>query len=561
MSDRFDDERPAHAHRGRAHPGRPKKRKPRSTAARRSRDDAPPERRRRTESSTSTDDADVEPDIDWRHPSAASPRTRSAPAASACSPTTARPGRRAPSRARLAEPADRRTGSPSPRLPAPPVDAPSGRGPRCRTGPSRRPARCPRSSPTTTRSDADDLDAWARSGASAALPGRRLRLGRRRLRRRRSRPTTSTGTSARSSEASGRRRGRGVRSAISRRAGGARRGGARRARWSRTPPAPPRPAPRAPADPGRVPASDAELGDHRPGRRPARPRPADRARHRRRRRGRRAHLLQQGTFWTVAARRRRSSALGHARVHRRAASRGFRPASPLALIGAFCLPIAAREYGTDCVSGVLRADRRVLAVVVPVGGHARAGRCSVSRRRCSRSRTSAASAASRACCSRSHDGVGLILGVALCVITYDVVGFFVGSQFGKSPIAPRVSPNKSFEGTLAGMVGSVVMGWLLVGGVDRRRHRSRGRRARARCSVCSSPPARSSATCASRCSSGTSASRTSARCCPATVASSTGSTRCCSACRSPTTSRVQSQHPVKLTTAGLGPSGADGSTP
>ena len=64
----------------------------------------------------------------------------------------------------------------------------------------------------------------------------------------------------------------------------------------------------------------------------------------------------------------------------------------------------------------------------------------------------------------SHDGVGLILGVALCVIAYDVVGFFVGSQFGKSPIAPKVSPNKSFEGTLAGMIGSVLMGWLLVGG-------------------------------------------------------------------------------------------------
>ena len=65
----------------------------------------------------------------------------------------------------------------------------------------------------------------------------------------------------------------------------------------------------------------------------------------------------------------------------------------------------------------------------------------------------------------SPDGVGLILGVALCVITYDVVGFFVGSQFGKSPIAPRVSPNKSFEGTLAGMIGAVLMGWILVGGV------------------------------------------------------------------------------------------------
>jgi phosphatidate cytidylyltransferase len=64
----------------------------------------------------------------------------------------------------------------------------------------------------------------------------------------------------------------------------------------------------------------------------------------------------------------------------------------------------------------------------------------------------------------SPDGIGLIAGVALCVITYDVFGFFVGSQFGKSQIAPKISPNKTFEGTLAGMLGAVLMGWILVGG-------------------------------------------------------------------------------------------------
>ena len=99
----------------------------------------------------------------------------------------------------------------------------------------------------------------------------------------------------------------------------------------------------------------------------------------------------------------------------------------------------------------------------------------------------------------SHDGVGLILGVALCVITYDVVGFFVGSQFGKSAIAPRVSPNKSFEGTLAGMVG-VGRSWAGCSSAARSSAAStRGRPARARCSGCSSRRARSSATCASRC--------------------------------------------------------------
>jgi phosphatidate cytidylyltransferase len=63
----------------------------------------------------------------------------------------------------------------------------------------------------------------------------------------------------------------------------------------------------------------------------------------------------------------------------------------------------------------------------------------------------------------SSDGVGLVLGVAICVIAYDVFGYFVGSQFGHNPIAPNVSPNKTIEGTVAGMAASLILGWLAVG--------------------------------------------------------------------------------------------------
>jgi phosphatidate cytidylyltransferase len=61
-----------------------------------------------------------------------------------------------------------------------------------------------------------------------------------------------------------------------------------------------------------------------------------------------------------------------------------------------------------------------------------------------------------------RDGVGLILGVAICTIAYDVFGFFVGSQFGRTPIAPKISPNKSVQGTVAGMAASVLLGWVVV---------------------------------------------------------------------------------------------------
>ena len=63
----------------------------------------------------------------------------------------------------------------------------------------------------------------------------------------------------------------------------------------------------------------------------------------------------------------------------------------------------------------------------------------------------------------SNHGVGIILGVALCVIAYDVLGFFVGSQFGHTAVAPRISPNKTVEGTVAGMIASVVIGAAVVG--------------------------------------------------------------------------------------------------
>lgn len=57
---------------------------------------------------------------------------------------------------------------------------------------------------------------------------------------------------------------------------------------------------------------------------------------------------------------------------------------------------------------------------------------------------------------QSIDGVGIVIGTAICVIAYDVVGYFVGSQFGHSLIAPDVSPNKTVEGTLAGIGASIL---------------------------------------------------------------------------------------------------------
>lgn len=55
----------------------------------------------------------------------------------------------------------------------------------------------------------------------------------------------------------------------------------------------------------------------------------------------------------------------------------------------------------------------------------------------------------------------LALGVALSVWANDTFAFFFGSRFGKHKLAPRISPQKSWEGYFAGAAGSIVA-WCLV---------------------------------------------------------------------------------------------------
>lgn len=60
------------------------------------------------------------------------------------------------------------------------------------------------------------------------------------------------------------------------------------------------------------------------------------------------------------------------------------------------------------------------------------------------------------------DGVGLLLGLAVCSVSYDVCGYFAGSRLGRHKLAPAISPNKTVEGLVAGMAGSVIFSLLVV---------------------------------------------------------------------------------------------------
>jgi len=151
--------------------------------------------------------------------------------------------------------------------------------------------------------------------------------------------------------------------------------------------------------------------------------------------------------------------------------RGFRPATLPAFLACLTLPLAAKHYGVGAypvffalvaVFSMLwflwnvTPGRPLLGVATTVltfayigglGGYA-------------------------GLLLTKHNGVGLVIGVALCVVAYDVGGYFVGSWFGRTPIAPHISPNKTREGTMGGMIASLVVGALLVGLIGPWTHKS-----------------------------------------------------------------------------------------
>jgi phosphatidate cytidylyltransferase len=55
-------------------------------------------------------------------------------------------------------------------------------------------------------------------------------------------------------------------------------------------------------------------------------------------------------------------------------------------------------------------------------------------------------------------GIAFLLGAVICTVAYDVGGLFFGSQMGTRPLMPEVSPNKTWEGLIGGMVSAVVVG-------------------------------------------------------------------------------------------------------
>lgn len=60
------------------------------------------------------------------------------------------------------------------------------------------------------------------------------------------------------------------------------------------------------------------------------------------------------------------------------------------------------------------------------------------------------------------DGRGRVLTFMLCVIASDVCGYAAGVLFGKHPMAPTISPKKSWEGLAGSVSGGLIAGALCV---------------------------------------------------------------------------------------------------
>ncbi len=57
----------------------------------------------------------------------------------------------------------------------------------------------------------------------------------------------------------------------------------------------------------------------------------------------------------------------------------------------------------------------------------------------------------------AHNGRAYVIAAIISANITDMVAFFVGRKFGSNKLAPEISPNKTIEGALGGLAGSLVL--------------------------------------------------------------------------------------------------------
>jgi phosphatidate cytidylyltransferase len=62
---------------------------------------------------------------------------------------------------------------------------------------------------------------------------------------------------------------------------------------------------------------------------------------------------------------------------------------------------------------------------------------------------------------RQENGSWLLMTVLLLVVSNDTFGYIFGAWLGKHPLAPKISPKKSWEGFAGSVIGACVVSVLL----------------------------------------------------------------------------------------------------
>ena len=62
----------------------------------------------------------------------------------------------------------------------------------------------------------------------------------------------------------------------------------------------------------------------------------------------------------------------------------------------------------------------------------------------------------------AEDGTALLLFLFLCVWCGDIAALYIGRNFGRRKLAPSLSPNKTWEGSMASLAGSLLFGLGLI---------------------------------------------------------------------------------------------------
>jgi phosphatidate cytidylyltransferase len=63
---------------------------------------------------------------------------------------------------------------------------------------------------------------------------------------------------------------------------------------------------------------------------------------------------------------------------------------------------------------------------------------------------------------RDSFGLTWMLWLVLVVVATDILGYFAGRLIGGPKFWPRVSPKKTWSGTIAGWVGAAILGWVFM---------------------------------------------------------------------------------------------------